>query len=175
MVLHRLFLSFFPSFFPSLRNESCIRFFRPTILIPVVNFPFLSPYLPHHLFLRLSLSAFFSCTNVASSSSSAELLFQLLAHLRILGLLISCPSPSSLSLAPRVVVELNRAQQPVLQTKKGFRRCPSRPPSPPSLFSLIFRRIPTFSLLSAGRLCVVLRRRGTPPRRPPASRAELLS
>lgn len=48
-------LSLFRPFPSSLRNESCIRFFRSTILIPVVNFPFLS--LP--LFLSLSISLVF--------------------------------------------------------------------------------------------------------------------
>lgn len=82
-------LSLFRPFPSSLRNESCIRFFRSTILIPVVNFPFLSPSLSFSLYF----SVFFYLSECfASSSFSAELLFQLLAHLYILVSLFLVPS-----------------------------------------------------------------------------------
>lgn len=105
--------------------------FAPAILIPIMNF------------FGFSLIVFIYI-NVASSSYSAELLpaFCRPSHSR---LLISYPHPASLF--PRVAVELNRAQQPVLQTKKRFRRCPSRP------FPFLFYRLPPFSLVSIQHDC----------------------
>jgi len=98
-LLHRPVLS------RSLRNESCIRFFR-------------FDYFTHSCReFSVPLSSFFP--RVAFSSSSIELLFQLFAFLRILGLLFLIP----FLFLQGVAVELNRAQQPVLQTKKGFCRC----------------------------------------------------
>lgn len=160
-------LSLFRPFPSSLRNESCIRFFRSTILIPVVNFPFLSPSLSFSLYF--SVFFFYLSECFASSSFSAELLFQLLAHLRILVSLFLVPSVLLSSFS----CSMSRSRvKPSATTGSADEKGISSlflSLSSPFLCSL---RIPTSSLLFAGRLCVVPRRRGTPLRRPPA---ELLS
>lgn len=78
---------FFVLFLPSLRNESCIRFFRSTILIPVVNFPFLSLSLSlsfsfPSLSLSLYFSVFFTCR-----------MLRIFVFLHRITLPASCPPP----------------------------------------------------------------------------------
>jgi len=135
-------------YFPSILGLQCLVPF----LYCIINLTFasFSPSYSHSICeFSVFLSFFFSHINVASSFYSIDLLsaFCCPSHSR---LLISYPRPMSLS--PRVAVELNRAQQPVLQTKKRFRRCLSRP------FPFFFYHIPPFSLVSIARLCVILQR-----------------
>lgn len=110
--------------FPSLGNESYICLvtnltFRSNYS-PIVNFR--SSRSPPPLHLRKSLSRL----HLPPWSHS-----HLFTALRIPVSLFLIPRPASLF--PRVAVELNRAQQPVLQTKKRFRRCLPRPPPFPFL------------------------------------------
>lgn len=130
-VLQRLVL------FPLPRNESYIRFFR-------------SSY-PHFYREFPLLSLFFSQSRVFVLFSRVTL-FNFLPSFSHSCLRISYPHPSSLS--PWVAVELNRAQQPVLRTKKGYHRCLPCP------FPFFFHSISTFSFsLPIRRFCAVLWRR----------------
>lgn len=134
---------------------------------------------PRALFLCL---LFFSCMNVASSSSSAELLSQLLAHLRIL--LVSPYFLSPVLLFSFSCFMSRSRVKPSATTgsadEKGISTLSFSRPSASLLsshlpsYSNFFALFPLFLSLSPRRtiVCVVLRRRGTPLRRPSASRAE---
>lgn len=92
-------LSLFRPFPSSLRNESCIRFFRSTILIPVANFPFLSPSLSFSLYFSVF---FFTCPNASHLRLSPQNYSSsfLPTSVSLSPYFLSPPSSFPLSLAP---------------------------------------------------------------------------